>query len=62
MNISGTVIIENKTAFDQVVRAVKILETVSSDKCDRCHNKKPHSRTILPIARLCVNCREEIGL
>lgn len=56
------IFIYNKENFDRFVTYIKILETVPISKCDRHHNKKPYSRGILPIARLCIECRDELSL
>lgn len=62
VNLSTNIIIKNKNAFDELVKYIRILETTTPSKCDRCHNKKKYSRAILPIAKLCVSCREEVKL
>lgn len=44
------------------IKYIKYLYTVKPSKCDCCHNLKPNSRGILPVAALCINCQIEIGL
>lgn len=59
------VLLNSKKEADEFlsrIKYIKYLHTVKPSKCDRCHNLKPNSRSILPVANLCVNCQIEIGL
>lgn len=48
--------------FDKAVSYVSRLETVTKSKCDRHHNKVKTTTGILPVAKLCKPCQQELKL
>lgn len=61
--LTTTVTIKSPELLRGLIEALEadIFPTVTKEECHRCWNKQKHVVGILPVYKLCINCREEVS-